>query len=89
MLYIMQPIRNEILVILAVGEVIWTVLMGLPDLMAYLPYQLLRGIGTRGPWPPRYYNFSIGIRFLLYKSTLYMWAPVDPPATLKCFPTLL
>ena len=27
------------------------------------------GIGTRGHGLPRFYNFSIGIKFLLYKST--------------------
>ena len=27
-------------------------------------------LGARGPWPPRFCNFSIGIRFLPYKTTL-------------------
>ena len=42
--------------------------------------------GPRGPWPPRFYNFSIGIRFLLCKLTLLSLYGAPRPGYL---PTLL
>ena len=44
------------------------------------------GGGARRPWPPRLYNFSIGVRFLPYKSILLS---LCGPPRLECFCTLL
>ena len=35
-----------------------------------IKHRLRNGGGGRGPWSPRFCNFSIGIRFLPYKTTL-------------------
>ena len=41
--------------------------------------------GAGGPWPPRFCNFFKGIRFLLYKSTLFsLCGPPDLSAAFLC-----
>ena len=46
-----------------------------------------RNWGARGPWPHRFYNFSIGIGFLLYKLILSIKPPWPPSH--EYLPTLL